>query len=863
MTDADGRAVAQDVLAGPVQDGLRLVQYNAVPSAQQMQALELQGCRILGALPHNALIVSRPGDVATALANLDGVRWTGPYVPDQRITPRLAGALERLPDLGPDDIVNVRVFFHPAAYLDSCLAAVSALGSVGACGRNTDAVYVEAAVPRKSLDRLTRVEWVLTVDYAPRPRLYNNEAAGIIDVRTTWNTRGFMGSNEVIAIADSGFDLGTTGTTVHADFQDGSGGSRVLKLYDIAGDGPQDDASGHGTHVAGTALGNGRLSGAVPTNNFFPSTCYAGMAPKASLLFQAMGLSIDPNGVYPPANLGDLLRPVYNDGARVHNNSWGVDAFGEYTDQSRQIDEFCFFHPEMLVCISAGNAGRDTSPTDGIIDNGSVGAPASAKNCVTVGASENLRPGITTTYGSANPTRFPIAPIAPDAMTDDTNGIAASSSRGPCYDGRIKPDVVTPGTYVISTRTHAISPGSILGGSTSNTNYVYCSGSSMSSPQVAGVAAVMREYLRVARGITNPPAALLKAMLVNGALDLAPGQYGSVTQELSQAPDNAQGWGLVQVDSALYGDGAYLMELCGHDASFAGPGSFVTNVTVYDTNMPLRVNLAWSDFPGSTWSVDTGFSQLGAGGLVNDLDLRVIGPAGVTNYPRAMDPRCNIFYYTNQANYSYLTWTGTGAAEAVKCTAPAVPMTITNLELLCHNGGGPAGTIRAAVWAANGPGGTPGSLLYSSLVAVSPVSGLKIYVIPASVAISSSNFYIGVIVEDTDISAARDTATSTARSWYFNGASWARLPAGYGGDMWMHAYGVAATGDHVNTIEGVVVDSPQLGSYTIVVSGDNVPYGPVTFGVAASGGLAPEPAAGFLCLGLAFLAARRRAVPRH
>jgi hypothetical protein len=53
-------------------------------------------------------------------------------------------------------------------------------------------------------------------------------------------------------------------------------------------------------------------------------------------------------------------------------------------------------------------------------------------------------------YGQGWPTKYPALPIRDDRVADNTEGMAAFSSRGPTQDGRIKPDVVAPGTSILS-----------------------------------------------------------------------------------------------------------------------------------------------------------------------------------------------------------------------------------------------------------------------------------------------------------------------------------------------------------------------------------------------------------------------------
>jgi serine protease AprX len=110
-------------------------------------------------------------------------------------------------------------------------------------------------------------------------------------------------------------------------------------------------------------------------------------------------------------------------------------------------------------------------------------------------------------------------------MADNAEGLAAFSSRGPTAEKRLKPDVVAPGTAILSTRSQkkknlgAVSQGGVSG----DDRYMYLSGTSMAMPLVAGSCAVIREAL-LANGyrdeenvIKNPTGALVKALLINGA----------------------------------------------------------------------------------------------------------------------------------------------------------------------------------------------------------------------------------------------------------------------------------------------------------------------------------------------------------
>ena len=248
-----------------------------------------------------------------------------------------------------------------------------------------------------------------------------------------------------------------------------------------------------------------------------------GTAPEATLILQS---TLDAQGGLGglPADLHDLFTPPYHDDqARIHTNSWGATTPGLPYDQSAQeIDDMVWTNPDVVICFAAGNDGADRD-ANGIVDAGSIGSQSAAKNCITVGASESDRPNFEPSYGTYWPADFPAGPIHADHQADNPEGMVAFSSRGPTREGRIKPDVVAPGTCILSTLSRAVAHPSTDFGSSSDGQFFFDSGTSMATPLVAGCCAVLRETL-IRNGSTTPSAALIKALLINGAVELN-GQY--------------------------------------------------------------------------------------------------------------------------------------------------------------------------------------------------------------------------------------------------------------------------------------------------------------------------------------------------
>jgi len=614
---------------------LVLVQFTSEPTAQIHQALAAAGARALLYIPDNALVVRLGNSEAAGLPALPGLRWYGPFPPAYKLAAEL-DAVVRRPDAGMADL---RLLAAADADIDRLARDLGRLGGA-LLGRSDglNGVALRARLPANALGQILRRDDILWIEPFVAPRVLNDRAGDILGVTAARQRLGWLtGAGQVVAVTDTGLDVqASVLANANPDFPAGQiaaaftpwqAGAGSPYCPNTSASATWSDRNGHGTHVAGTVVGSGANS---------PSgLSFAGIAPAAKLVVQAV--STGGNELDCLAFDNTFLAQAYNAGARIQNASWGVATggttigpqYGGYTQFSSDVDDFLWQHKDHLLVVAAGNDGRDSDPRDGVIDQDSIGQPATAKNILTVGASESNRsptgsscvsfqlgyPQQNQCWGSG----YGIDPIANDFISNDPKGIAAFSSRGPTDDGRIKPEIVAPGTNVISAASHASSASYPYG--RFGADYAYDNGTSMSAPMLSGMAALVRQWLAQTRQIAAPSAALIKALLLNGALNIGPGQYGADTAREIPAswPNNVEGWGRAALLDTIELNDTQQVWMADNAAGLSAPGATATYSLIVSAGQPLRLSLAWTDYPGSPQA---------AKALVNDLDLEVQAPDG-------------------------------------------------------------------------------------------------------------------------------------------------------------------------------------------------------------------------------------------
>ncbi|MEW2120422.1 S8 family serine peptidase [Streptomyces sp. NPDC005474] len=579
-----------------------LVQTTHPPTAEEKEELGALGVVIHEYVPDDTYLCGfQPTDL-DAVRALPFVAWADVYFKGFKIAQslrsnRLRPGVAVLAD--PNEAVSPRtssvdIVLHEDVEVstDGLRDRIAAAAGVSPGDVQPDGDKVRVTVREEDLAVLAALDEVKEIEEVPERALYNTVAGNLMHAHVSLNGTKFRGEGQIVCVADTGFDKGST-TNVHPAFT-----GRVKRLVALGRKSPArtDDPDGHGTHVAGSVLGDGMsasMGGSI-----------TGTAPEARLVLQSV-LADDGSLSGIPPNLRNLFEPPFlEDGARIHTNSWGPITPGlPYNKSAREVDQFVWDNKDFVICFAAGNDGTDRDG-DGRINLRAVSGETGAKNIITVGASEGDRPQIPHTYDDLRPLSYPAPPIRGDRMADNPAGMAAFSSRGPTQEGRIKPEIVAPGTAILSTRSR-LAPDNGLFGDSTDPAFMFDSGTSMATPLVAGCVAVLRETL-VKNGTPKPSAALIKAMLINGADELK-GQY--VPSEAGTSPNNNSGFGIVNLQQAVvlptdagragFTDAKELDQ--GEERAF--------RITVPEGATRLKVTLVWTDPPGKA--------------LQNDLDLIV------------------------------------------------------------------------------------------------------------------------------------------------------------------------------------------------------------------------------------------------
>lgn len=549
------KADATHRFTGP---GRWVVQLDGPLSPERRAALESAGVKLGDYLPTNAFVADLGGTTPAELRRLGFVTWAGPYRPLWRIDPQIGTRVFQSPERQAHAArgeLALSVYLFEGEAVDAAVAAIreisgAAIASTdpGAPGLGNQPV-INVVLPAAGLQALADVPAVQFVEEYPEFTLRNSTdrwivQSNIVNVTPLYD-QGIHGEGQVLGHIDGRVAVG------HCSFYDSypiGPDHRKILAYNVT-----QGYNLHGTHTAGTAVGDG---------GSWNDT--RGIAYLAKLVHNSIP-SINETQVF---NRLDLHR---TQGATVHTNSWGNDGTTAYDGMCRAIDNFSWQYDDNLVCFAVTNLSTLKNPEN-------------AKNVLAVAASQDT----------------------------PNQGNHCSGGTGPTSDGRRKPEIYAPGCGTFS------SSGS-SGCSTSG-----LTGTSMACPAIAGTALLVRQYFTdgfYPSGAASPAdgfvpsGALLKAMLLNSAVDMT---------GIAGYPSNLEGWGRVLADNAVAfaADSRKLVvyDVRNNTLEALGTGEVTTyEIPVVGSSEQLRITLVWHDAPAAINASDA---------AVNNLDLVVTAPSG-------------------------------------------------------------------------------------------------------------------------------------------------------------------------------------------------------------------------------------------
>jgi hypothetical protein len=596
---------------------LHLVQFVGPLKQSWLDAVAATGATPVHYVANNGYLVWADAAARRQLRDLvtqgDFLQYSAPYEPTFKLGPTLRATAVTPSAADALVTVTIQMLRHPDRH-----ASESAIKALARAVRSDWApllAYQNLVVTVRSQDVLTIAQLpdVVWVGERFEPELLDEVQGQIMAGRLRADGRTPVGPGYLAWLNARGFSTNPNDYPIVDVTDDGIGNGQLISgdttLHFLG-------ASANPTRLAYVANCTAAVDGGGPDGHGHINVSIAGGydarsgAPFRDAEGYQRGLGINPYGRFagtrvfaPNFDLSGcnnsyqvLLRRTYNNGARISSNSWGCRDCAEiYDDGSqaydaavRDADLTAPGNQELTIVFAAGNAGPNGR---------TISTPSNAKNVITVGASESVRPNWT---DGCN-----VGPSGADSAMD----IIGFSSRGPAPGTRFKPDLVAPGTHIQGTA----STSPFYNGSgvcdgyfpRNQTVFAASSGTSHSTPAVAGAASLVTYWLENRYDVTEPSPALIKAYL------LAHPIYLTGVGANDTLPSNSQGLGMPDLGAA-FSDLERVVVEQGEPFNASGE-TWTLQGAIADPTRPARVVMVYTDQPGA----------IGTNPRVNDLDLTV------------------------------------------------------------------------------------------------------------------------------------------------------------------------------------------------------------------------------------------------
>lgn len=565
----------------------------------------------------NFSCIAYVGKPVSSLSSLQGVDWVGELKPEWKLSPYIVKAEKYVEG-------NAALIIANGKGVETTLQKLKDYGLKFDWPKNITTPYFTLKVfgSRSVAEKVAALEHIIWASPDLPKKMFDEVQDQIVAGNhngsvpngpgyKAWLSSVGLGdlSSVIVDVADDGWDTGnTTVGQHHPDFDNASGTQcRVIYQFDTCGDGNH-GVGGHGTINQAIVMGDGDRTGMSDADGYKYGT---GVAPTARGGHTKV---FNDGGSFCPSTMVEITEPARDQGAVITSNSWGASTYGGYNADSADYDRLvrdADDNPsdglqQFIVVFAAGNDG----PSEG-----QVASPGTAKNVITSGASENVRD-----HGQADG--------CGDSNANNCNDITDFTSPGPCEDGRIKPDAMAPGNHIqgAASQYSGFDGSSVCGGPsndfnpppddaywpTGQTYYTWSSGTSHSTPGMAGAAALIYKWYENQTG-TPPSPAMTKAIMLGTADDMYGGEDGNggIT---GHHPNIRQGWGRVNLGRMVDNASKYFYDQ-GHIFTSSGQSFQPMPVfTVVDPSRPVRIMMVYTDYPGVADCNPC---------LVNDLDLQV------------------------------------------------------------------------------------------------------------------------------------------------------------------------------------------------------------------------------------------------
>ncbi len=493
---------------------------------------------------------------------------------------------------------------------------------------------IAVALNKGQIIALSKIPFVKQIEHDAEAKIFLNTANywfGAEKAKTDFaldgnldDSAGYSKDDIVVAVIDTGIDYN------HLDLDNGKViGQKCYCCSEINASGKcrtpccpnglvEDnnalDDEGHGTHVSSIVAGEGQ-----------GNPDYKGVAPGAALVGIKV-LDSTGNGYMSYINAGIQWVIDNKDtyGINVINMSVGAGGSSDGTDSTSLLVDQAV-DAGIVTVVSAGNGGPEKY---------TIGSPSAAAKAITVGAMADVETGSAASFSCGNAPGYGYYQVC-------------FSSRGPTADERIKPDISAPGVFIMAAE---IGTGN---------GYAEHSGTSMSSPFVAGLAGLM---LQAGPDLTPLD---IKNKIMDTALD-----WGPSGDDIDYGAGRLDAYGAIKSAGGYTGTNIATPQHQYFTGSLTGTGDEDWyDINVADTAYPIAVTLIMPDWITSTNP---------------DFDLFLYAPDGVTELDRSISAgrhetvayrpstvgayKLRVYSYSGSGNYFF---------DQSADTAPTVSITLT------------------------------------------------------------------------------------------------------------------------------------------------------------------------------------------